>query len=116
MISLQAVNGVCQLLGVFDDTPNGLMPEKYSAFRQSYPVIVMELLEGGDMFGRISNRTTVTEHYLATTFLSMVKALQSLHERTFLHRDLKLGSFYKCSFDGDVIRNIHYFFCQIILC
>ena len=91
MISLECVEGVCQLLGVFDDTPEGLMPEKYSAFNDSYPVIVMEMLEGGDLFGRISSRPEVTENYLAVTFMSMVRALQSLHGRNFIHRDLKLG-------------------------
>lgn len=92
MISLDKVDGVCQLLGVFDDTPTGLMPEKYAAFSESYPVIVMEMLEGGDLFARISARNTVTENYLAVTFMSMVRALQSLHARNFLHRDLKLGN------------------------
>jgi serine/threonine protein kinase len=91
MISLDQVEGVCQLLGVFDDTPTGLMPEKYSSFSVSYPVIVMEMLEGGDLFARISARRDVTENYLAVTFLSMVRALQSLHGRNFIHRDLKLG-------------------------
>lgn len=91
MISLDQVEGVCQLLGVFDDTPTGLMPEKFTAFSESYPVIVMEMLEGGDLFARISNRRDVTENYLAVTFMSMMRALQSLHGRNFLHRDLKLG-------------------------
>lgn len=92
MISLDKVDGVCQMIGIFDDTPNGLMPEKFSAFRQSYPVIVMELLEGGDMFGKISTRKEVTENYLASTFLSLVQALRSIHARGFIHRDLKLDN------------------------
>ena len=91
MISLDRVEGVCQLLGVFDDTPEGLMPEKFTSFSEPYPVIVMEMLEGGDLFAKISTRTTVTENYLAVTFLSMVRALQSVHARNFIHRDLKLG-------------------------
>lgn len=91
MISLDRVAGVCQLLGVFDDTAEGLMPEKFTAFSDPYPVIVMEMLEGGDLFARISTRSSVTENYLAVTFLSMVRALQSLHARNFIHRDLKLG-------------------------
>lgn len=94
MISLDQVDGVCQLLGIFEDTPQGYMPEKFAAFSEPYPVIVMEMLEGGDLFARISNRRDVTENYLAVTFMSMMRALQSLHGRNFLHRDLKLGMRY----------------------
>lgn len=94
MISLDKVEGICQLLGVFEDTPEGFMPEKFISFRNPYPVIVMEMLEGGDLFARIMARRTVTENYLAVTFMSMVRALQSLHGRNFIHRDLKLGIIY----------------------
>jgi serine/threonine protein kinase len=98
MISLDQVDGVCQLIGIFDDTPSGVMPDKYSNYCDSYPVIVMEMLQGGDLFARISTRTKVTENFLAVTFISMVRALQSLHARNFIHRDLKLGSSLSCSY------------------
>ena len=86
------VDGVCQFVGVFNDTPEGLIPDKFPKFQNPYPVIVMELLEGGDMFNRISTRQTVTENYLAETFLSAMWALRSIHERGYVHRDLKLDN------------------------
>lgn len=80
------------MVGLFNDTAAGLIPDKFPSFRSPYPVIVMELLEGGDMFNRISTRSTVTEHYLAETFLSAMTALRSIHERGYVHRDLKLDN------------------------
>ena len=86
------MDGVCQMVGLFTDTAEGVIPDKFPAFRCPYPVIVMELLEGGDMFNRISTRETVTESYLAETFLSAMWALRSIHERGYIHRDLKLDN------------------------
>lgn len=80
------------MVGLFNDTSEGYIPDKFPAFQVSYPVIVMELLEGGDMFNHISTRETVTESYLADTFLSAMWALRSIHERGYVHRDLKLDN------------------------
>ena len=35
------------MIGCFMDTPNGLVPKECPKFDAPYPVIVMELLEGG---------------------------------------------------------------------
>ena len=59
-------------------------------YLEAYPVLVLEMLDGGDLFNRISKRSTVTEQYLAISFMSAMKALQSIHEKRFVHRDLKL--------------------------
>lgn len=59
---------------------------------EAFPVLVLEMLEGGDLFNLISKRTRVTEHYLATSFLSAMTALRSIHERGYVHRDLKLDN------------------------
>jgi serine/threonine protein kinase len=85
------------MVGLFNDTAEGLIPDKFGAFRSPYPVIVMELLEGGDMFNRISTRQSVTESFLAETFLSAMWALRSIHERGYVHRDLKLDNLMLCS-------------------
>jgi eukaryotic-like serine/threonine-protein kinase len=67
-------------------------------YRQSYPVIVMEYLEGGDLFQRISTRTVVSETYLAYSFRTAMIALRSIHERGYIHRDLKLDNLMVCPF------------------
>mmetsp|Transcript_22186 Transcript_22186/g.32284 ORF Transcript_22186/g.32284 Transcript_22186/m.32284 type:complete len:633 (+) Transcript_22186:58-1956(+) len=82
------IDGMVQLYGVFMDSSSGYA--EYKNDHTSYPVICMELLEGGDMFDRIQERKTVSEKYIANIFRGIVVALNGLHERRFLHRDLKL--------------------------
>ena len=65
---------------------------KNPMYLEAYPVLVLEMLDGGDLFNRISKRSTVTEQYLAISFMSAMKALQSIHDRGFVHRDLKLDN------------------------
>jgi hypothetical protein len=81
--------GVIQLESIFYDTPSGLMPNKERALQHSYPVLVMELLSGGDLLHRIDARaragTAVSEKYLAATFRSAMLALQGIHKRFFIH-------------------------------
>lgn len=55
-------------------------------------MLVLEMLEGGDLFNRIAKRSVVTEKYLAVCFRSATQALQSIHERGYVHRDLKLDN------------------------
>lgn len=106
MKNLIGVDGVVQLIGVFNDTPQGysndififpsliisLVPNKTPSFYRSYPVIVMEMLHGGDLFQKISTRTNVSENYLAYSFKSAILALKSVHEKGYIHRDLKLDN------------------------
>ena len=68
------------------------MPDKNPLFYNEYPVIVMEMLEGGDLFEKISNRTSVSESDLSYSFRSAMEALRSIHNRNFIHRDLKLDN------------------------
>lgn len=92
MASLSGIPGVVQLEGVFQDTAQGLVPNKAVHFQQPYPVIVMEMVEGGDLFDRIANRRVVSESYLAVAFRSAMIALEGIHSRRFIHRDLKLDN------------------------
>lgn len=81
-------NSIVEMHGTFMDTANGLIPgKKYSS---SHPVIVMDYLSGGDMFDRIQYQATVSEQDLSNTFRQIIVALDSLHKRRYIHRDLKL--------------------------
>ena len=69
-----------------------LVANKTPDFLEPYPVMVLEMLDGGDLFNKISRKVRVTENYLAISFLSAMKALHSIHSRGFIHRDLKLDN------------------------
>ena len=72
------------MAGVFMDTKSGYA--EYKVDTKQYPVICMELLEGGDMFDRIQMRKTVSEQYIARIFRDVVLALDGVHKKGFLHR------------------------------
>jgi len=75
--------------GLFMDSKEGYVPNRI--YDQPYPVIVMEALEGGDLFDRIhSNFTVVSERYLAASFKCIIEALHKIHQKGYLHRDIKL--------------------------
>jgi serine/threonine protein kinase len=88
MQALVGINGVVQLLGVFFDTSEGLIPGKLSF--EKFPVVVMELLAGGDLLEKIFENQVVSEKRLAAMFKGIILALKQIHERGFIHRDLKL--------------------------
>jgi serine/threonine protein kinase len=79
---------IVEMHGTFMDTARGLIPGKKCS--SVHPVIVMDYLGGGDMFDRIQYQATVSERDLANTFRQIVVALDNLHQRRFVHRDLKL--------------------------
>jgi serine/threonine protein kinase len=88
------VVGVVQIESLFYDTPNGFMKEKL--YREPFPVIVMEMLSGGDILRRLVNRVIAnqipTEVEIARLFRGVIVALQSIHERSYIHRDLKYNN------------------------
>lgn len=88
-----AFSGVVQLQSIFYDTDTGILPSKNPDHMISYPVIVMENIEGETLKGRIDarleQRLVVDETYFADLFKSVVMALQGIHERGFIHRDIK---------------------------
>jgi len=90
MRDLNGLQGVVQLEGIFMDTAQGLKPQKRQKFKFAYPVIVMGILEGGDLFQRIIRMKTVNEQDLAALFKSCLLSVRDIHSRYFIHRDLKL--------------------------
>jgi serine/threonine protein kinase len=64
----------------------------------------MEMLHGGDLFQQISTRTNVSENYLAYSFKSAILALQSVHDKGYIHRDLKLDNLMVCPHFPSLLR------------
>jgi serine/threonine protein kinase len=68
MQNMKGIQGVAQLIGVFTDTPSGLLRGQTKRHCVEYPAIVMELLSV-DIFTFISTtKDKVSEQYLATIF------------------------------------------------
>lgn len=90
---------------MFYDKEEGFLDGKNPNFCQSYPVIVMENISGGELFSRIEERemrdAKTSERYLAGMFKSLVVALGSIHKKKYIHRDLKSQNVLLVSKDED---------------
>jgi serine/threonine protein kinase/Ca2+-binding EF-hand superfamily protein len=98
------------IYGYFYDSPSGLVDGKVS--RKAYPVIVMELLDGCDLYeASYVHHLITSEKSLAQLFHSILKALQSLHDNRLIHRDLKLENIMTLDYrsaDSGAIKIIDY--------
>lgn len=99
MMALKGIEGIVQLNGVFMDTEDGMIGSK--KFKVSYPVISMEMLAGGELFERIIQSEIASEKQLAKLFKGIIIALNEVHERGFIHRDLKLENLMYASKEED---------------
>lgn len=70
MMAVRGIEGLVQIEGFFLDTKQGLLPDKIE--QNAYPVIIMELLVGGPLFGRINYRDSISEQFIALTFKKMI--------------------------------------------
>lgn len=97
MSYLRGIEGVVDLKGYFIDTNEGYLPNKM--FFGEFPVLIMELIEGGEVSLSLQNQRT--EKYLCQIFRGLVEALHGVHQKRFIHRDLKLENILLTSKDGD---------------
>jgi serine/threonine protein kinase len=89
MERLKGIPNVNQFEGFFMDSVEGYIPNRIS--RTPLPVLVMEALQGGDLYEKLHEQgASVTENYLALAFRGIIEALQEIHRRGYIHRDLKL--------------------------
>jgi serine/threonine protein kinase/Ca2+-binding EF-hand superfamily protein len=89
MMSYTHLEALPKIFGYFLDTPTGLVADK--VYHKPYPVIVMELLDGVDLFEASYHRHLLaSERRLSSLFHQIFTALQSLHDHRLIHRDLKL--------------------------
>lgn len=69
-------DNIVRMYAIFD-TPENLL-------------IVMELMEGGELYEEIIQRSTFTEQEAAVILKQLLSALKYLHAKGIVHRDLKL--------------------------
>jgi len=100
MFAVAGTDGVLETHGYFMDSVDGYISGKIHKDGR-YPVIVMELLDGGHMLDRINKRNVVSEKFISRAFRSIVLALRSLHSKGYIHRDLKLENVMLATKDED---------------
>lgn len=75
--------------------------------------LVMECLEGGELYDRVIERKMFTEHDAAIAVRQMLIAVIYIHSRGVVHRDLKLENFLYESRDSDHLKLIDFGFSNI---
>lgn len=122
-LALHGIHGVAQLLGVFNDTEQGLctlltflfhlihlsLSLVSSIYRQkrfhdpsyAYPVLVMEPILGDSLLYRMIMQRDLSEQYLVPLFRNFIQIIDSFHKRNLIHRDLKLDNIMLVSAEAD---------------
>lgn len=72
--------------------------------------LVMELLDGGDVFELLEERGQFTEEQVASIMRQILDAVAYLHERGITHRDLKLENVLRKSKDSQCVKLIDFGF------
>ncbi|XP_037339034.2 serine/threonine-protein kinase Chk2 isoform X1 [Pungitius pungitius] len=70
------------------DHPCLIKTEDFYQTEDSY-YIVLELMEGGELFQRVKSQQQLDESITKLYFYQMLKAVQYLHSKGIIHRDLK---------------------------
>mmetsp|Transcript_40532 Transcript_40532/g.104902 ORF Transcript_40532/g.104902 Transcript_40532/m.104902 type:complete len:564 (+) Transcript_40532:144-1835(+) len=78
-----------------------------------YMHLVMECLEGGELFDRVTEKKRFSEGDAANTSRQMLLAVNYLHSHGIVHRDLKLENFLYDFKNGDHLKLIDFGFSKI---
>lgn len=76
----------------------------------AYTYIIMELLEGGELFERIRSSDRFTEQEACTYFRQIVNAVAFMHKNGIAHRDLKPENMLFLSRDSQVLKIVDFGF------
>ncbi|CAE8696778.1 unnamed protein product, partial [Polarella glacialis] len=72
--------------------------------------LVSECLDGGELFDRLATRRTFTERDAASAAYQMLLAVNYVHGKGVVHRDIKLENFLFDKKDGDHLKLIDFGF------
>ena len=62
---------------------------RFSVNLQLHVYLVMEVLGGGELLERLRRESGLTEARASSIFLQLVHAVQAMHSKRVVHRDLK---------------------------
>lgn len=79
----------------------------------SFMHLIMECLEGGELFDRVTERKRFSEHDAAEAARQMLLAVNYLHTNGIVHRDLKLENFLFDRNDSDHLKLIDFGFSKV---
>ena len=82
--ALAGIDGIVNFDGIFMDTVTGIVSGK--KHRKPFPVIVMEILSGGELFDRIQVNGEMNEALLSNVFRHVIQTMQEMHNRCYIHR------------------------------
>lgn len=102
MVKLSGVKGVVQIEGIFMDDPiQHPAVGDVKEWKIRYPVIVMEVMNGGALYDRVQRHKFMSEQILKQVFRGFVEGLMGIHKLNLLHRDLKLDNIMLQSLDDE---------------
>ena len=85
MKQLSGISGVVELVGVMMDSETGLLPKRMSL--APLPVIIMELLQGGELYDHVAKGKVFCEENMAKIITALVGTVLCIHDRNFIHRE-----------------------------
>ena len=62
---------------------------KNGSLSQLHVYLVMEVLRGGELLERLRRESALTEARASSIFLQLAQAVQAMHSKRVVHRDLK---------------------------
>lgn len=108
---LQQLEAECMIFLSMDHPHVARLVDVYECDRMLN--LVMECMEGGELFERLTDRKRFTEPDAAMAVWQMLLAVNYLHSRGVVHRDLKLENFLYESKDTDHLKLIDFGFSHV---
>ena len=82
---------------------HGQIIKLYEVYESSQHIyLVLELLNGGELFNKITKKTHYSEKEACTLMKKLLSALDYLHSKGIMHRDLKLENLILKEANNDV--------------
>lgn len=92
LMKIQGHPNICQCLGCFDAFRPGTSQAQYI-------MIVMELIQGGELASFIRNGQGLDEQIVKSVMKQTTEGIKFIHDRDVVHRDLKVENILVCGAD-----------------
>lgn len=110
---MQELEGECEIFLSMDHPHVARLADVYQSKEKMS--LVMECMEGGELFDRVIERKKFTEKDAADAAYQMLLSLAYLHNHGMVHRDIKLENFLYEKKEGDHLKMIDFGFSKILV-